>query len=110
MSSIDNAQDNIKDKVILMETILKNLEEQQNATKITMGSIDTDIKKVYDRMSVIIEQANNILINDGQQDAKLKKLENQHNSLDMKMKTLNLSFKNHIGNLMTVMFILKIAM
>merc|ERR1712054_567443 len=94
--------DNLKHLDNTIQEKVKNLEHEVHDIEVKMQSIseynktitnsiernETREKKLDDSMNAIMEQANATLINDAQQDAKIKILESQNKSLEDKLTSL----------------------
>merc|ERR1711913_221013 len=78
----------LSDKVNHIEDNIKSFEENYNALMININKFEARDKKMDDSMMAIMEQANATLINDAQQDSKIKTLEMQHRSLEDKLSSL----------------------
>merc|ERR1711913_59 len=78
----------LSDKVNHIEDNIKSFEENYNAFMININKFEARDRKMDDSMMAIMEQANATLINDAQQDPKIKTLEMQHRSLEDKLSSL----------------------
>merc|ERR1711936_1190068 len=76
------------DKVNHIDDTMKVFEANYNAMMANINKYESRAKKIDDSMNAIMEQANTTLINDAQQDAKIKNLE-----------TLNRNFENKLSSL-----------
>merc|ERR1711892_1226922 len=78
----------LSDKVNHIEDNMKGFEENYNSMMISINKYETRSKKIDDSMMAIMEQGNTTLINDAQQDSKIKTLEIQNRSLEDKLSSL----------------------
>merc|ERR1712106_639709 len=78
----------LSDKVNHIEDNMKGFEENYNSMMISINKYETRGKKIDESMMAIMEQTNTTLINDAQQDSKIKTLEIQNRSLEDKLSSL----------------------
>merc|ERR1711915_1161629 len=87
-NAIQEKVKNLEHEVHDIEDKMQSISEYNKSITNSIERNETREKKLDDSMNAIMEQANATLINDAQQDAKIKLLESQNKSLEDKLTSL----------------------
>jgi chromosome segregation ATPase len=87
-NTIPNQIHSMEEKITNIEDGLKQFKDEKDVMNVNMANIEKNVNKVNDSMSKIMEQTNATLINDAQQDSKIKGIEVNFKNLETKLSSL----------------------